>query len=132
LPIFANLAEVVYQLAGTGAVDIADGIATLLRQPEMASLLLQRQRDWIVANSWSAQAARIGNIIRGCFEDRHGAALYPPPPIWPRLSDPEHGETREADNAAALREMIELLGPASAAPVDPDRVGDSWTTRQVQ
>jgi glycosyltransferase involved in cell wall biosynthesis len=132
LPIFANLAEVVYQLAGTGAVDIADGIATLLRQPEMASLLLQRQRDWIVANSWSAQAARIGNIIRGCFEDRHGAALYPPPPIWPRLSDPEHGETREADNAAALREMIELLGPASAAPVDPDRVGDGWTTRQVQ
>jgi glycosyltransferase involved in cell wall biosynthesis len=78
LPIFADLSKIVCQLPGTAAADIAEGILSLLDDEERKIEILQRQRDWVRANSWAAQAARISNIIHGCFEETHGTALHAP------------------------------------------------------
>jgi glycosyltransferase involved in cell wall biosynthesis len=75
LPIFSELSEIVHQLPGTEAGSIAEGILSLLGDEEGKTAILQRQRDWVRANSWAAQAARISNIIRGCFEETHGVEV---------------------------------------------------------
>jgi glycosyltransferase involved in cell wall biosynthesis len=113
LPIFANLAGVVHQLSGCTAPDIAAGIVSLLEDPDLSAAMLQRQRDWISRNSWATQAARIGNIVRGCFEDRHAVALRPPAP--PAL-EPSNGE-QAASATTALREMIALIEEGEPAPL---------------
>ena len=76
LPIFSDLSEIVYQLPGTEAWEIAEGILSLLDDEDRKTDILRRQRDWVHANSWAAQAARISNIIHGCFEETRGAELH--------------------------------------------------------
>jgi glycosyltransferase involved in cell wall biosynthesis len=78
LPVFADLAEIVYQLSGTGPAEIAEGIISLLQDADRKSRVVQRQQDWVRANSWSAQAARLSNIIVGCFEETRGVELRVP------------------------------------------------------
>jgi len=117
LPVFANLAGVVHHFSGTTAADIAEGIVTLLRDPGRCAAILQRQRDWISRNSWTAQAGRISNIIRGCFAESHACDLQPPAPALDAvLSGAVAGEP--ASTADVLREMIELID-APAGPATP-------------
>ena len=80
LPVFANLTGVVHQLNGPTAADIADGILAVLQSADLAARLVQQQRDWIERNSWQAQAIRIGNIMRGCFEERYAVEVRPEAP----------------------------------------------------
>ena len=141
LPVFANLAGVVHQLAGSTAADIAEGIVALLWDPALAAAIVQRQQDWISRNSWAAQATRIDNIIRGCFEERHGVELRPPAPAPQEPAFPEAGAEHEADGTRALREMIGLVAPGeparlpAPAPGVPDvaAIGaQDWRARRVR
>jgi glycosyltransferase involved in cell wall biosynthesis len=78
LPVFAELSEIVCQLSGGGPVEIAEGIVALLQDEDRKAEIVRRQRDWVRANSWAAQAARISNIILGCFEEDRGVELRAP------------------------------------------------------
>jgi glycosyltransferase involved in cell wall biosynthesis len=125
LAVFANLAGIVHQFAGHTAADIAEGIVALLRAPDLAARLVQQQQDWIGRNSWAAQATRIGNIMRGCFEARHAVELRPPVPSPLDPAVPEADAERAASGAKALREMIGLVEAAgesaqSSVPGVPD------------
>ena len=67
------------------------------------------------ANSWAAQAARLSNIIHGCFEEARGVELRVPRQIGSALTPPPEGEgqiqsssglSREED-LAAVQEFLE-------------------------
>jgi hypothetical protein len=112
LPIFSDLSDIVSQLPGTEAWEIAEGVLSLLDDEDRRSDIPRRQRDWVEANSWAAQAARISNIIQGCFEEAHGVELRPPRRVGSALApEPEragdaHGASGvlpEEDLAAAQR-----------------------------
>jgi glycosyltransferase involved in cell wall biosynthesis len=134
LPIFANLTGVVHQLSGSTAPDIAEGIVALIENPDFAAAIVRRQRDWISRNSWAAQAARIGNIIRGSFEDRHAVALRPPAPpaIEPK------GAEAAVSATATLREMIALTddGEPPKYPTEVPGIAaigaHDWRARQAR
>jgi glycosyltransferase involved in cell wall biosynthesis len=78
LPVFSDLSDIVYELPGTEPRKIAQGVLSLLDDEDRKTEVLRRQRDWVRANSWAAQAARISNIIHGCFEETHGVELRAP------------------------------------------------------
>jgi glycosyltransferase involved in cell wall biosynthesis len=105
LPIFSDLSEVVYQLPGREATEIADGILSLLDDRTRKSEILQRQRDWVRANSWASQAARLSNIIHGCFEESHGVELRVPRQIQSGLTLPAAAEIRTQGTSDLLREQ---------------------------
>jgi glycosyltransferase involved in cell wall biosynthesis len=88
LPIFSDLADIVHQLPGGSAVDIAEGLAALLADEAARGAVLQRQRQWVAANSWAVQAARIANIMRGSCAERHGVELRAPAPSTPHATAP--------------------------------------------
>jgi len=115
LPVFSDLSEIVYQLPGTEPREIAQGILALLNDEDRKSEILQRQRDWVRANSWAAQAARLSNIIHGCFEEARGVELRVPGQIGSASTPPPEGEgqipgssglSREED-LAAVQEFLE-------------------------
>jgi len=78
LPVFAEFLEVVHQLPGTDALAIAEGVLAVLGDDDRKAEIRRRQRDWVRTNSWAARAARMSNIIHGCFEDAHGVELRAP------------------------------------------------------
>jgi glycosyltransferase involved in cell wall biosynthesis len=121
LAVFANLSGIVHQFAGKTATDIAEGIVALLRAPDLAARLVQQQQDWIGRNSWAAQAVRIGNIMRGCFEARHAVELRPPASSGLDPAGVATDAERAASVAPALREIIGLVETAgeSAQPPGP-------------
>ena len=99
LPVFADLSEVVHQLPGTDAPAIAEGTLSVLGDDGRKAEILRRQRDWVRANSWTAQAARLSNIILGCFEEAHGVELRVPTAMAPA---PERADLwREEDISVA-------------------------------
>ena len=104
LPIFSDLSEIVYQLPGTEPTEIAEGILSLLGDKDRKAAILQRQRDWVRANSWSAQAARMSNTILGSFEETHGAALRAPTHVGAGLAPPPKEKVRTQDSLSLLRE----------------------------
>jgi glycosyltransferase involved in cell wall biosynthesis len=91
LPVFADLSEIVYQLPGTEARAIAEGILSVLADDDRKAAILQRQRDWVKANSWAAQAARLSNIIQSCFEETHQVELRAPREASPGLARARNG-----------------------------------------
>jgi glycosyltransferase involved in cell wall biosynthesis len=108
LPIFSDLSDVVYRLPGTDAAEIAKGLAALLADKTARGALVQRQRRWVAANGWAAQAERLANIMRGSFEERYSVALRTPAPAPPpsatpgsRMPEAESGLLRAEDLAAA-------------------------------
>jgi len=115
LPIFSDLSEIVYQLPGTGAREIAEGILTLLDDEDRKTELLRRQRDWVQANGWPAQAARLSNIIQGCFEETSGVELRVPREVRSELvPSPEDDEPAQSslsllrdEDLAAAQKFIE-------------------------
>ncbi len=104
LPIFSDLSEIVYRLPGTEPREIAEGILSFLGDEDRKTEILQRQRDWVRANSWGSQAARISNIIHGCFEETHGAELRAPEQVERGLVPPPKAEARTQDGPSLLRE----------------------------
>jgi len=101
LPIFSDLSEIVYQLPGTASWEIADGVLSLLDDEDRKSEIVWRQRDWVAANSWAAQAARISNIIRGCVEEARGVELRPPRRVGSVLT-PEPERAGHAHGASGV------------------------------
>jgi len=91
LPIFSDVSAIVYQLPGTEARAIAEGIVSFLGDKEASAAILQRQRDWVRANGWAAQAGRISNIIDGCVEEMHGIELRVPRRALSDLKLPDRG-----------------------------------------
>ncbi|HYZ41869.1 MAG TPA: glycosyltransferase, partial [Stellaceae bacterium] len=124
LPIFADLAEIICQLPGSEPTEIAEGIRSLLADEDRKAAVLQRQREWVRANSWSAQAARLANIIQGCFEEAHGVELRPPrrmPPL--RRDDQRRGESGLLEEHLATAQKL-LERPVVASPASaPARLG---------
>jgi tetratricopeptide (TPR) repeat protein len=58
----------------------------LLDDEDRKTDILRRQRDWVHANSWAAQAARLSNIIQGCVEEAFSAELRAPAQVWSELA----------------------------------------------
>jgi len=110
LPIFSDLSEVVFQLPGTGPVDIAEGIIALLRDEDGKTDILQRQRDWVHANGWTTQAARISNIILSSFEETRGVELCTPLEVASGAILPLDGAVRTHARSSLLPD--DDLGPA--------------------
>jgi tetratricopeptide (TPR) repeat protein len=134
LPIFSDLSEIVYQLPGIEAWEIAEGILSLLGDEDRKAEIVQRERDWVRANSWAAQAARISNIIHGCFEETRSVELRAPGSGFtpPRVAEVQlHGSlglsreeglaaatkffkrraTSRRDSARAVRSSAEIVDP---------------------
>jgi glycosyltransferase involved in cell wall biosynthesis len=105
LPVFSDLSEVVYQLPGSEATEIAEGILSVLQDDDRKNEILQRQRDWVRANSWAAQAARLSNIIHGCFEESHGVELRVPRQAQSGLTLPAEAEVRTRSSSDLLRKQ---------------------------
>jgi glycosyltransferase involved in cell wall biosynthesis len=129
LPVFPELSEIVYRLPGSGAIDIAEGLGALLADGDARNALLAHQRKWVTANSWAAQAGRIANIMRGCFEERHGVALRAPAPsaarsaaLPDRMAEGGGGALRAEDLAAA--EALLKRRPGTRAEVRFGASGD--------
>ena len=121
LPVFSDLSEVVYQLPGTEPREIAEGILSLLRDDDQMTEVLQRQRDWVRANGWAAQAARMSNIIHGCFEDTEGVTLRVSRRAGSGMVPPLEKETRTQADSSSLRATVPVLAEDA---LDGDAV--SW------
>lgn len=99
LPVFTDLAEVVHLLPGTDAAAIAEGILSVLGDDKLRARIRQRQRDWVRASSWASQAARLSNLVLGCFEEACGVELRVPTAVAP--ASETAGLWSEEDLAAA-------------------------------
>jgi len=129
LPTFSDVSDIVYQLPGTGPAEIAEGIISLLQDKDREADILQRQRDWVRANSWADQTARISNIILSCFEETRGVELRAPVEAGSRLTlSPErtvrtHAGSRlpRDEELAAAPKFLDLTAANSAdsAPEAP-------------
>jgi glycosyltransferase involved in cell wall biosynthesis len=115
LPVFSDLSEIVYPLSGTEPREIAEGILSLLDDEDRKTEVLRRQQDWVRANSWAAQAARLSNIIQGCFEEARGVELRVPRQIGSALTQPPEGEVQiqgssglsQEEDLTAIQEFLE-------------------------
>ena len=114
LPVFGDLSEVVHQLHGTDAPAIAEGILSVLGDDGRKADILRRQRGWVRANGWAAQAARLSNIILGCVEEARGIELQVPTGMAPALEIA--GMWREDDLAAARQFRDRKTARAGDAP----------------
>jgi len=94
LPTFSDVSEIVYQLPGTGAQAISEGIISFLGDEDRKAEVLRRQREWVRANSWAAQGARLSNIIDGCFEETHNVELRMPREVGSEFTPPAQRATR--------------------------------------
>lgn len=127
LPIFSDLFDIAYRLPGTGAVEIAEGLDALLADEGARGDLLQRQRRWVAANSWAAQAARLANIMQGCCEERRGVALRAPAPAarpatpLSRARPADGGVLRAEDLAAAEALLKRRPGIPDEEVAEPPR-----------
>jgi len=104
LPVFSDLSEIVFQLPGTEAKEIAEGILSLLDDENRKTEILRRQRDWVRANSWAAQATRLSNIILSCFEETHGVELRVPREVRSKLVPPPKDDEPAQSGSSLLRD----------------------------
>ena len=116
LPVFADISEIAEQLPGTDATAITEGILSVLGDAGRRAEILQRQQSWVRANSWAAQAARLCNIILGCFEDAHGVELRVPTAL---ALGPERASVWREEVLAAARQIPERRN----ASADGDAAG---------
>lgn len=111
LPIFADLSGVVHQLPGTDPSAIAEGVLSVLCDEDCKAEIQQRQREFVRANSWATQAARLSNIILGCFEEARGVELRVPTALAPIPG--RGGLWREDDLAVAQQFRNSMRASAS-------------------
>jgi glycosyltransferase involved in cell wall biosynthesis len=65
LRIFEDLGSAVYRLPGTDTRSIADGIAALLRSPELQSSTISSATAWLFAHDWKLLAKRLHGMLLG-------------------------------------------------------------------
>ncbi len=105
LRIFQDLSDLVHTFPGNTSRDIADGLFEMLSEDFPKTQIAEKQRDWIHANSWSTQATRISNMIRGHLEDRIGAKIQAPPPDI--YLDSTSSEIEPVSTHLSLRQLVE-------------------------
>jgi glycosyltransferase involved in cell wall biosynthesis len=115
-----ELSDVVYALPAAGGFEIAEGLAALLDDEHMRGELARRQRGWLDRHGWSAQAERIGNIVRGCCEERLGIELRPPQTAMTSRIDRRTEPARQL--LAAARAPVPAPDPPAEAAVEPTRI----------
>jgi glycosyltransferase involved in cell wall biosynthesis len=132
LPVFADLAEVVHQLSATDALAIAEEVLSVLGDDDRKVEILQRQRGWVRANSWATRAARLSNIILGCFEEARGIELRAP---TARAPEPQRAGWWSAEDFGAPSQTRERETAISAdgAPAGktPTEVADLPPAQQI-
>jgi tetratricopeptide (TPR) repeat protein len=87
----------------------------VLRDDDRKAEIRQRQRGWVRANGWATQAARLSNIILGCFEEARGVGLRVPSALSPT---PERAGLWSEEDLAVARQFRELR-KASASDAAP-------------
>jgi len=70
LPIFSDLGDCTWRMAGEGVQEIVDAVCTLENDPGQAEKLLARQHEWLAERSWSRISARLDAVIDGLLLDR--------------------------------------------------------------
>lgn len=105
LSVFSDLSEIVYQLPGTNARDIADGIISFMADEDRKTEILRRQRDWVQRNSWATQADRISNIVCGCFEETRGVDLRASARVAAHFTRPPDGEPQKQNSSNSSPEQ---------------------------
>jgi glycosyltransferase involved in cell wall biosynthesis len=70
LPIFSDLADCTWRMAGESAQDIVEAVCTLERSPEYAQQLHAAQQTWLAERNWSRISARLDAITGGLLLDR--------------------------------------------------------------
>jgi glycosyltransferase involved in cell wall biosynthesis len=104
LPVFSDLSQIVDQLPGTDAREIAEGILSLLRDEDRKTEILDRQRRWVRANSWATQGTRLSSIILGCFEESHHVELRAPAEVGAGSGPLQRAEVRIDSGSGLLHE----------------------------
>jgi glycosyltransferase involved in cell wall biosynthesis len=77
-PIFDEVADLVEQAKGSSALDIAEAMERLLGDNDRRDKLFEAQKAWVDERSWEATTKRIGNMMIGLYQDRHGVIIRPP------------------------------------------------------
>ena len=77
-PIFDEVADLVEQAKGSSAPDIAEAMERLLGDNDRRNKLFKAQKAWVDETSWKAITERIGNMMIGLYQDRHGVIVRAP------------------------------------------------------
>ena len=70
LPIFSDLSDCTWRMAGEGVKDIVDAVCQLEKAPERSQQLITTQRAWLLERNWSRVSARLGAVMQGLLLDR--------------------------------------------------------------
>ena len=70
LPIFSDLGECTWRMAGEGVQEIVEAVSALENDPGQAEKLHERQHEWLAERSWSRISARLDAVIDGLLLDR--------------------------------------------------------------
>lgn len=70
LPIFSDLADCTWRMAGDGVQDIVDAVCALESDPEQTRNLLVRQHEWLAERNCLRISARLDAVIKGLLLDR--------------------------------------------------------------
>lgn len=70
LPIFSDLSDCTWRMAGEGVQNIVDAVCTLENDPGQARQLLARQQEWLAERNWSRVSTRLDAVIQGLLLDR--------------------------------------------------------------
>jgi len=131
LPVFGDLAEIVVQLPGTEPRQIAEGVQSLLADDRRKEAILQRQREWVRANSWAAQASRLANIIQGCVEETRGIELRAPremPALKEKAGRSAGASTLREEHIVAAQKFLDR--PVVGAPANVSTVHEAKPARE--
>lgn len=70
LPIFSDLSDCTWRMAGAEVQDIVDAVCTLEKDPERVRQLIATQQEWLAERNWSRVSARLDAVIQGLLFDR--------------------------------------------------------------
>lgn len=62
LPIFEDVQDAVHFLPGHSPAEIAEGIMTVLENPEIADSLFEKQQEWLKQHDWNRISQRLKNL----------------------------------------------------------------------
>ncbi|MCW2313984.1 FkbM family methyltransferase [Rhodoferax antarcticus] len=70
LPIFSDLSDCTWRMAGAGVQDIVDAVCVLEKDPEHVRQLVATQQQWLAERNWSRVSASLEAVIQGLLLDR--------------------------------------------------------------
>lgn len=104
LPIFSDLSDCSWRMAGEDVQAIVDAVCTLESDPEQSRRLLARQQEWLAERSWSRISAKFDALIQGLLIDRELAAVTSIVQAHGVVASPNG----QAENAQLLVDISEL------------------------